>query len=52
MRKSLGIGLVDVPQITEVGPPLGSASDKLADKAVHDWRMRVRESDIRDYRPI
>ncbi len=31
------IGLIT--QITEVGPPEGSASDKDADRAVHEFRM-------------
>jgi hypothetical protein len=38
-RHKLHIPAVTRPQMTEVGPPLGRASDKLADKAVQEFKM-------------
>lgn len=38
-RHKLQIPAVTRPQMTDVGPPLGKASDRLADSAVHEFRM-------------
>ncbi len=36
---ALHIPAVIKPHITDVGPPLGSARDREADRAVHEFRM-------------
>ena len=38
-RHKLQTPAVINPQITDVGPPLGRASDRLADNAVHEFKM-------------
>ena len=39
LKEGLHIPAVIKPHITEVGPPLGSAKDSDADRAVHEFRI-------------